>query len=240
MKQNQMMDWPVVDNGIRSLMRNHQKPLSGPLADLQKEAQKRRVPIIPHETVVFLDWLFDLIQPQNILEVGTAIGFSSLFMADRMADGGRVTTIERNPQMVKEAQSNFERLEMSSQIQLIEGDAAEVLETLVEEEPFDFVFMDSAKAKYIEFFPRIMSLMKVGGVLAIDDVFQGGSILYNEKYIPRRVRKIHRKLNELLDETLTHDQLKATLLPLGDGLLMITKQADYDFSYLLDHEQEEN
>lgn len=228
MTLNQMMDWPIVDNGIRSLMRNQQKQLSGPLYDLQQEAQERRVPIIPHETVVFIDWLFDLIQPSQILEVGTAIGFSTLLMAESMAAGGQITTIERNPKMAEEARQHFADFHKEECIQLIEGDAADVLSQLSPSSPsspYDFVLLDSAKAKYVEFLPQILDLMKVGGVLAIDDVFQGGSILFDEKYIPRRVRKIHRKLNELLDLTLTHDQLKTTLLPLGDGLLMVTKQA---------------
>lgn len=230
MNRNRMMDWPVIDPGIREYLRNQQIELPGQLKELQEEASQRRVPVIPHETVVFLDWLFDLIQPKEVLEVGTAIGFSALLMAERVAEGGHVTTIERNPQMIEEALTNISKFNMEDRITVLEGDAAERLQAL--EGPYDFVFMDSAKAKYPEFFPDIINLLKVGGVLAIDDVLQGGTIMYDERFIPKRVRKIHRKLNEFLDEVLTHESLKASLLPLGDGLLMITKKEDYDFSYM--------
>lgn len=230
MKRNRMMDWPVIDPGIREYLRHQQMELPGQLKELQEEASQRRVPVIPHETVVFLDWLFDLIQPKEVLEIGTAIGFSTLLMAERVAEGGRVTTIERNPQMIEEALANISKFNMEDRITVLEGDAAEHLQKL--EGPYDFVFMDSAKAKYPEFFPDIMKLLKVGGVLAIDDVLQGGTIMYDERFIPKRVRKIHRKLNEFLDEVLTHESLKSSLLPLGDGLLMITKKEDYDFSYM--------
>lgn len=230
MKRNRMMDWPVVNPGILEYLRHQQMELSGQLRELQEKASRRRVPVIPHETVVFLDWLFDLTQPKEVLEVGTAIGFSALLMAERVVEGGQVTTIERNPQMIQEALTNISKFNMDDKITVLEGDAAELLQTL--EGPYDFVFMDSAKAKYPEFFPEIMNLLKVGGVLAIDDVLQGGTIMYDEKYIPKRVRKIHRKLNEFLDEVLTHESLKASLLPLGDGLLMITKKENHDFSYM--------
>lgn len=230
MRRNRMMDWPVIDSGVREYLRNQQKELPGKLNELQEEAGQRRVPVIPHESVVFLDWLFDLIQPEEVLEIGTAIGFSALFMAERAGENSHVTTIERNPQMIKEARANIAEFNMQDKITVLEGDAAECLQTL--KGPYDFIFMDSAKAKYPEFFPDIMKLLKVGGVLAVDDVLQGGTIMYDEKFIPKRVRKIHRKLNEFLDEVLTHDSLKSTLLPLGDGLLMITKKEEHDFSYM--------
>lgn len=225
-----MMDWPVINPGVREYLRQEQAQLSGGLRDIQEDADRRRVPVIPHETVVFIDWLFDTIQPKRVLEIGTAIGFSSLLMAESMPEDGKVTTIERNPEMVEEALANFKRLDKNKQITLVEGDAAEVLTDL--DGPYDFAFLDSAKAKYPEFFPDIYNLLDVGGVLAVDDVLQGGSIMYDEKYIPRRVRKIHRRLNDFLDEVLDHPSLKTSLLPLGDGLLLITKKEEFDFSYL--------
>ena len=86
--------------------------------------------------------------------------------------------------------------------------------------------MDSAKAKYIEFYPECMRLLRQGGVLIIDDVFQGGTVLDDEAEIPKRVRKIHRKLNELFDTVLNDKSNRSTLVPLGDGLLMVRKEAE--------------
>lgn len=232
MKQNEMMDRPIINNDVREFLRNTQKPLSGILGEIEKDAHERRVPIIPHETVVFLNLLLGQIKAKQILEIGTAIGFSSSLMAQHVGEDGQVTTIDRYEKMITEAKQNYEKQGITDKVTLLEGDAAEVLPTL--EGPYDMIFMDSAKAKYYDFFPECMRLLKVGGMLIVDDVLQGGTILEPKENIPRRVRTIHRKLNLFLDVVMKHPSLESSLLPLGDGLLLIVKQESTDFSYLLE------
>lgn len=232
MIRNEMMDRPVINNDVREYLRTAQKQTPGKLGEIQRDANERRVPIIPHETVVFMDWLLDQMQPEKVLEIGMAIAFSSSLMAERIPENGHLWTIERNPDMIVEARKNIENLELADKITILEGQAAEILNEL--EGTYDMIFMDSAKAKYYEFFPDCMRLLKTGGVLIVDDVLQGGTILHDEADIPKRVRKIHRMLNKFLDMVHTHPSLKSTLIPLGDGLLMITKKEDVDFSYLLE------
>lgn len=230
-KRNEMMDRPVINPEVREFLRSAQKQLDGKLGEIQKGANEKRVPVIPHETVTFFIWLFGQIQPKEILEVGTAIGFSAGLMAEHMHPEGHVTTIERNPTMIETAVPNFKELEVEEQVTLLEGQANEWLEKL-EEDHYDFIFMDSAKAKYYDFFPDCMRILKTNGVLAVDDVLQGGTILQDDEEIPRRRRKIHRKLNAFLDIVLDHPALEVTLLPLGDGLLLITKKEEADFSFM--------
>lgn len=225
-----MMDRPVINNDVREYLRNNQKQLSGKLKKLEQFANENRIPVIPHETVVYFIWLFNQFKPTSVLEVGSAIGFSASLMAEYM-DQGTVTTIERNPKMYERAEKVFKDLGLEERIILKKGQANEILEEL-EDEAYDFVFMDSAKAKYYSFFPEVFRVVKSGGVIAIDDVLQGGTILNDEKDIPRRVRKIHRKLNDFLDVVLDHPALDSTILPLGDGLLLITKKEDADFSFM--------
>ncbi len=220
---NEMMDRPVVDARLVDYMRTKQKPLTGQLGELEEDAHKRRVPIIPHETVVFLQFLLGQIKPKEILEIGAAIGFSSSLMAQYVG-AGHVTTIDRFDLMIKEAKANYEKLGLTKKVTLIEGDAAEVLPTLTG--PYDFMFMDSAKSKYIAFLPECIRLLKVGGVLMVDDVFQGGTILDPVEDIPRKNRSIHRKLNQFLDVVMTHPDLTSSLVPLGDGILLITKEKE--------------
>lgn len=229
-KRNEMMDRPVINNDVREYLRNNQKQLSGKLKKLEQFAIENRIPVIPHETVVYFIWLFNQFKPTSVLEVGTAIGFSASLMAEYM-DQGTVTTIERNPKMYERAEKVFKDLGLEDRIILKKGQANEILEEL-EDEAYDFVFMDSAKAKYYSFFPEVFRVVEKGGVIAIDDVLQGGTILNDEKDIPRRVRKIHRKLNDFLDVVLDHPALDSTILPLGDGLLLITKKEDADFSFM--------
>lgn len=221
--RNEMMNRPVVKSELVEYMRKQQKPLRGALGELEKEAHHRGVPIIPHETVVFLEFLLGQLKPTNILEIGAAIGFSSSLMAQFVGEG-QVTTIDRYDVMIKEAKENFRKLGLEDKITLLEGQADEILPTLTG--PYDFIFMDSAKSKYLAFLPECLRLLKKGGVLMVDDVFQGGTILDPVEEIPRKNRSIHRKLNEFLEVVTTHPQLTSSLVPLGDGILLITKDVD--------------
>lgn len=232
-KHNEMMDRPVINEEVRDFLRTDQKQLSGKIGEIEKWANENRVPIIPHETVAFFSWFLPLLKPKNVLEVGTAIGFSAALMVDKIHPEGHVTTIERNPDMIIKAKKNFESLEIEEKVTLLEGQADEWLGK-IESESIDFMFMDSAKAKYYSFFPECFRVLKMGGVLAVDDVLQGGTILEDGKNVPRRVRKIHRKLNEFLEVVLDHSVLDSTIIPVGDGLLLITKRDDADFDFMRD------
>lgn len=220
--RNPMMSMPVVKEEIVKFMRESQKPLSGDLGRLQRQANEDGVPIIPHETVVFMQFLLGQLKPTTILEIGTAIGFSASLMAKYLPEDGHITTIDRFDVMIKKAKANFEKLGLEKQVTLLEGQAADILPTL--EGPYDFIFMDSAKSKYIEFLPECLRVLKVGGVLMIDDVLQGGTILQPIEEIHRSQRAIHRKLNELFETVMTHPDLTVSLVPLGDGVLLITKE----------------
>ncbi|MBO0429658.1 O-methyltransferase [Vagococcus fluvialis] len=222
--RNEMMHRPVLKDEVLDLVRNRQNKVSGTLGEIQAQATIDNVPIIPNETASFLRFFLKQIKAKNVLEVGTAIGFSASLMLDAMGEGSHVTTIDRFDVMIKKAKSNFEKLGVQEQVTLLEGDAKEVLPTL--EGPYDFIFMDSAKSKYIEFLPECLRLLKVDGVLMIDDVFQAGTIMHDIKEIPRSQRTIYRKLNELYDVVLNHEDLTVTILPLGDGVLMISKDVE--------------
>lgn len=222
--RNEMMHRPVLKDEVLDLVRNRQNKVSGTLGEIQAQATIDNVPIIPNETASFLRFFLKQIKAKNVLEVGTAIGFSASLMLDAMGEGSHVTTIDRFDVMIKKAKANFEKLGVQEQVTLLEGDAKEVLPTL--EGPYDFIFMDSAKSKYIEFLPKCLRLLKVDGVLMIDDVFQAGTIMHDIKEIPRSQRTIYRKLNELYDVVLNHEDLTVTILPLGDGVLMISKDVE--------------
>jgi len=236
-KKNEMMDQPVIDKEVRDYLRTAQKQLDGTLGEIEQWANERRVPIIPHETVTFFKWLLPILQPREILEIGTAIGFSAGLMVQSSPVDCHVKTIERNPDMIEKARINFKKMNIEDNVTLLEGQASDWLEKL-EDESVDFIFMDSAKAKYYDFFPHCYRLLKQGGVLAIDDVLQGGTILDDDSDVPRRRRKIHRKLNAFLDIVLDHPAFDSSIIPLGDGLLLITKRENVDFSFMLPDESE--
>ncbi|HGF7389919.1 O-methyltransferase [Enterococcus faecium] len=222
--RNEMMHRPVVKEELLDFMRTQQKKLPGELGKLEEEAHVAEVPVIPHETVVFLKFLLGQLQPERILEIGAAIGFSSSVMATTIGENAHVTTIDRFDVMIEKAKKNYERLGLTDKVTLLEGQAADILPEL--SGPYDFIFMDSAKSKYIEFLPECLRLLRKGGVLMVDDIFQGGTILLTDEEIPRGKRAIHRKLNEFLRVVMDHPDLTSTILPLGDGVILMTKESE--------------
>ncbi len=221
---NHNMRRPVVKEEVVRYMRTHQKQNDGFLAELEAFAKKENIPVIPHETVAYFRFLMQTLQPKKILEIGTAIGFSALLMADN-APQAQITTIDRNEEMIGFAKDNFAKYDSRHQITLVEGDAVDMLQTL--DETYDFVFMDSAKSKYIVFLPEILEKLEVGGVVVMDDIFQGGDIARPIEEVRRGQRTIYRGLQRLFDATLDNPGLTATLVPLGDGLLMLRKNAEH-------------
>ncbi|MEE3737469.1 O-methyltransferase [Streptococcus uberis] len=221
---NHNMRRPVVKEEIVSFMRTKQKRNESFLAEIEAFARQENIPIIQHEVVAYFRVLLQTIQPKAILEVGTAIGFSALLMAENVPTAS-ITTIDRNPEMIELAKKNFEKYDSRHQISLLEGDAADILSTLNQE--FDFVFLDSAKSKYIVFLPEILRNLKVGGIIIIDDVFQGGDIAKPIEEVRRGQRTIYRGLHKLFQATLDHPDLSASLIPLSDGLLMIRKNKEF-------------
>jgi len=220
-----MLHCSVVKNEILNYLRREQKQLPGKLGELEENARKDGVPIIPHETVVFLRFLLGQLKPKNVLEIGAATGFSSSLIASSIGNDGKITTIERSESMATEAKKNYEYLGLQDQVVLLKGEAAEILRTL-STSSFDFTFMDSAKSKYIVFLPEVLRVMKKGSVLMVDDIFQEGTVFLDYDEIPRGKRAIHKGLNKFLKIVVPHPDLTSTLLPLGDGIILITKEKE--------------
>ena len=214
---------PVVKEEIVSFMRERQAPVTDALKELEEFARRENIPIIPHETVAFFRLFLQTMQPKSILEIGTAIGFSALLMAEQVPDA-KIMTIDRNEEMIGFAKENFARFDQRKQITLLEGDAVDLLEHI--EQCFDLIFMDSAKSKYIVFLPEVLKRLGVGGVVILDDIFQGGDVAREIMDVRRGQRTIYRGLQRLFDATLDHPGLTASLIPLGDGILMIRKNQE--------------
>lgn len=192
------------------------------LTGIEREAAKDLVPIIRTETQQFLKTLLALYKPEAILEVGTAIGFSSILMARSNPAACRITTIENYAGRIPAAKRNIHNAGLSDVITLIEGDAADVLQELAG--PFDLIFMDAAKGQYIHFYPEVKRLLRPGGVLVSDNVLQDGEIIQSRFAVTRRNRTIHKRMREYLYE-LTHDGAFTTsILPLGDGVTVSVKK----------------
>lgn len=192
------------------------------LNELEVCAKKTNVPIVRKETQSLLKFLLAVKKPGRILEIGTAIGFSALFMSEYGPAGCQITTIENYEKRIVLAKENFKKNKKEESIRLIEGDAAEILETL--SEPYDFIFMDAAKGQYIRFLPHCLRLLKVDGFLVSDNVLQDGMLLESRFAVTRRDRTIHARMREYLYALKHNETLETAVLPLGDGVSVSVKR----------------
>lgn len=191
----------------------------GFLGELEKTCISEDIPIIRPSMQSLLRVLISAVKPESILEVGTAAGFSAILMAGCSPKDCRITTIEKYEKRIPAAKENFIKAGLNDRIELIEGDAADVLKELADKGcGFDFIFMDAAKGQYLNFLEDVLRLMKPGSMLVSDNVLKDGEIIESRFAVTRRNRTIHSRMREYLYELTHDDRLETTVLPVGDGV----------------------
>ena len=190
------------------------------LESLRKEAEADGVPLIRREMERFLCVLLAMNRPERILEIGTGIGYSSVFMATFSETVRHIDTIENYPPRIEKAKKAIAPFRET--ITLLEGDATEVIRTL--ETPYDFIFLDGPKAQYPFLLPELKRLLKTGGVLLSDNVLQEGELVRSRFAVSHRDRTIHERMRTFL-EMVTHDpELVTSVVTIGDGVSLSIKQ----------------
>ena len=212
----------IVDERMVTFINSLETENSEILETIEKEALETFVPIIRKEMQSFMKVLLAIQKPLNMLEVGTAVGFSALLMSEYAPEECRITTIEKYEKRIPIAKENFRRAGKEDKITLLEGDALEILKGL--EEKYDFIFMDAAKAQYINYMPEVIRLLEKGGVLVSDNVLQDGDIIESRFAVERRNRTIHSRMREYLYRLKHEEQLLTSIIPLGDGVAISTKK----------------
>lgn len=199
---------------------------NGELLDtIEQEALADDVPIIRKDMQGFLKFLLAVRQPERMLEVGCAVGFSALLMAQWNPADCEITTIENWQPRIPVARNNFLRAGRQEQITLIEGDAGEVLpQLLAEGRHFDWIFMDAAKGQYPVLLPAAVELLEPDGILVTDNVLFDGEIIESRYAVTRRNRTIHKRMREYLYTLKRHEQLTTAVLPVGDGAAVSVKK----------------
>lgn len=211
----------IIDERMSVFIDSFDKGNTPFLDEIEKYALETQVPIIRKSMQSLLKFLLAFAKPKNILEVGTAIGFSALLMDEYSPKGCHITTIEKYEKRIPLARENFRRAGAEERITLLEGDATEILKEL--EGSFDLIFMDAAKGQYIHFLPDILRLLSPGGLLVSDNVLQDGDIIESRFAVTRRNRTIHARMRDYLYELKHHPQLETVILPVGDGVTLSTK-----------------
>lgn len=206
----------IVNEHIRDYLFSLEKAPSDRLIKLEEQALKKHVPIIRRDTQDLLKFLLKKEKPEAVLEIGTAIGFSALFMLENLPEGSTVTTIEKVEMRLKEARKN---LAGNDRITLIEDDASRALKGLVNENRhFDLIFLDAAKGQYLSWLEDILKLLGPGDMLITDNCLLEGSIAESKFSIERRDRTIHKRMRDYLYSITHSEKLETTILPVGDGV----------------------
>lgn len=195
------------------------------LEEIEKEAHIQGVPIIRRSAQSLIKYILASSRPQRILEVGAAVGFSAIFMAEYGPENIHITTIENYEKRIVVAKENIAKAGKEDAIDLIEGDAMEVLERLKSESRrFDMIFIDAAKAQYINYLPLAKEMLTDGGILISDNVLFDGDIVQSRFAVRRRDRTIHSRMREYLRTLSDDEDMVTTVLPVGDGMTLSVKK----------------
>lgn len=202
---------------ITEYLRNLAPKSSEELCEMEKFALENDVPIIQKEVKPLLEFLCRLKAPKKILEIGTAIGYSASVMALASPDDVKITTIERDIDMLYLAMDNIKKSGLSDKIKIIEGDALEVLPMLSGK--YDLIFIDAAKGYYNEFFESIFELINDNGLIICDNVLYKGMTATDE-LVKRRQKTIVGRMREFLSMLYEHKNLTTAVIPIGDGVAL--------------------
>lgn len=194
---------------------------SGNLNKIKDYANKNNVPIIFPEVEQFIRVLLKISNVKNILEIGSAIGYSSLVMAESTPSNVRITTIEKRKDMYKIAKENINQSKYKDKVKIIEGDARDVIPEL--EDKYDFIFLDAAKGHYLEFFNDCTKKLNDEGIIVSDNVLYKGMIASDELVI-RRKKTIVKRMRNYLEYISDLDGYITSVLPLGDGVSITYKE----------------
>lgn len=206
----------ITDERIASFINSFNSDYDDTVTAIRKEAEDGGVPIIRKEAGEFIKLLLMIKKPKRILEIGTAVGFSAIFMSRFLVDGGHITTIENYEKRIVAARKNIKMAGAEDVITLLEGDANDILDEL--SGSYDMIFMDAAKGQYGNFFEKSVRLLEKDGVLLCDNVLQDGDVLESRYAVTRRNRTIHSRMREYLYEIKHHPELETAILNIGDGM----------------------
>lgn len=195
------------------------------LDDLRKYAIDNDVPIIRDETRDFLNFVLKIERPRKILELGTAIAYSTLVIYKALdGDLDKIVTVENYEPRIIDAKKNIDKFFDKGKVELIEKDITEYLDNIDEKDTYDFIFLDAAKAQYIAWLPKLKKLMRKGSVLLADNIFKDGEVLESRYAIIKRDRTIHKRMREFLHEITSDTELDTTILNIGDGISVSIKK----------------
>ncbi len=218
MIENEHINFEFITRYIRGLVKDDIK-------ELYNFAHNKEIPVAKPETTKLLHILSLIKKPKKILELGTGIGCSAIILS-KASENSSIITVEKNPDNYNEALSLIELNKLSDRIKVINDDGINVLKDLADKsEKFDFIFLDSAKAQYIDYYPYLTDMLNEGGLLVTDNVLYGGMVATDE-LVEHRKKTIVKRLRMYIDALNNDKTLQTVVVPIGDGVAISIKKGN--------------
>lgn len=212
----------IVNDLVEEYIRETLEKNDGILRELEIYAEENSVPIIHKEVSEMLKVILNIHKPKRILEIGCAIGYSSIFFSTVLENNVEIITTERNSVMMEKAVENIKKAGLEDKIKILFGDAEETIKDLDGE--FDLIFIDAAKGQYQLFFDLVIDKLKVGGLVVSDNILYKGMIA-NDEFVVRRKKTIVKRMRNYLDYICSADFLDTSIIPIGDGVAISYKKS---------------
>lgn len=216
----------IVDKYVEKYIRETIPQNEGVIRSMELYAKEHNVPIIQPEVAKFLEVMIKTSNTKRILEIGTAIGYSSIIFTRAMDGKGEVITIELRKDMYDLANENILKAGYKDNIKVLLGDAREIIGGV--EGKFDMIFLDAAKGHYLKFLLDCIDMLKNNGIIVSDNVLYKGMVATNE-YLVRRKITIVKRMRKYLSYISNHPQLTTSIIPIGDGIALSFKKGS-DFN----------
>jgi predicted O-methyltransferase YrrM len=187
---------------------------SGIVAEMERDAEKNRVPIADREVALFLEITARAMKAERVLEIGMAIGYAVVHLAQALPDDGLIVTIEPSDEMIRRAEDYLTRAGVRQKVRIEKGKALDVIPRL--KETFDIIYLDALKEEYSEYLDQSLPLLRVGGVVIADNVLWGGQVASEIRSADQQAST--EALREFNRHLVNHPQLRGEVLSFGDGI----------------------
>lgn len=196
------------------------------LRRMEQRASDLYIPIMQPSAMAFLQQLIQWTGARQILELGTAIGYSSIRMAIAAGQDAQIITVERDQKMICEARQNIEALHLQNAIQIVEGDATMHLPEIEKAAPYDLILIDAAKAQYEHLFMKCAAMVGKGGMIVTDNVFFHGLVCNIDAVKKKQLNRLVKKIDDYNHFLFKQKKFDTIFLTIGDGMAVSTKNSD--------------
>ena len=211
---------PILEEVVERYLSDIRPERSPVVREMEEHAERDRIPIAEWETARLLAVLCRVLDPV-VLEVGTAIGYSTLHMAEQLTDG-RVVTLERDPERATQARDYLERAGVAHRVEIVEGDALDTLPAL--DGPFDLLFVDASKGEYARYIELAEAKLTDRALMVVDNMLMSGEVALPEGADTRWRQDSLASARRLSADLLSSEDWLACVLPVGDGIAVAARR----------------